>query len=451
MGWKERFSRLPRKVGSLYSATESLADSSEPLPPPEGVAQEIDPAFAMEILLFSWEDTLRETEGYRPYFRPAIKRSIIALHSAAPGRSRSIHKLALLVASCATAMQEDLEAHSASWTPGPTKRTILLQITGETLQTTKFSRDLVRDIQTSLSFTARRVKGDHDARHPSDEVMAIARNTSNLEGIEDFWMGIYVRLALFIRLTKEATNTSAELTESFMMLPRGTYIQTTFGDDLDQHLDIYADDLTKHVSYRGTDRADDLDLVTHPFLEVPQGFISSGRLVLDSIAPFALRCIHESGGWRDAISAPFEARVISALRAHGSIAGTVSERAHWSAGRPTSALGRAMLDAADDCPGEIDVVSFDGYTLQIFECKSVYPFLKFRNLVGRISDEDVSGWISNAETKGRWLEEATGIEVSFVSIVVEGVEYWDLSEHDRPVYVIDFKTFSTILDEATRS
>lgn len=450
MGWKERFSRLPRKVDNLYSTTEDLSTSSEPIAALREAAQEVDPTFALEILLYTWDTTLRRPDYYRPYFRPAAKKAIAALHSTTPGRSRSIHKLASLVASCAVAQQEELEALDTAWHPGPTERSILLQVTGECLQTTPFARALVHDIRSSIPFVARRANGDDNAIHPSGEVMTITRGLPDHGDVQDFWLGIYVRLAVFLRVAQEEIRTPGDQDRPFTMLPPGTYVQSTFGDGNFQHLDIYAEDLTEHLAYRWTDRLDDLDLVTRPVLETTQGFVTSGLLTLDSIAPFALRWVHESGCWKGAISDPFEARVISELRRHGFIAGSVSERGHWSAEKPQSPLSAAMAAAAASCPGEIDAVSFDGSTIQIRECKSLYAFSKIRNLVGRVSDEDTSGWISNAEEKAQWLEDATGVPVSLTTIVIEGVELVDTGQLNHAVRVLDFNTFSRVLDQASR-
>lgn len=447
MGWKERFARLPRKAQDLYTQVENLSDAEESLATPSSAAQEVDPNFAMELLLFSWEETLHEAATYKPYFRPAIKRAIIELRSVNPGQSRSIRKLATLVASCALAQDRELEAHQASWNPGPFERSIELQITGERIQTASFTSGLFQNLESSLDFSARRAKGDNSTRHPSTEVMNIARGLEAISGVETFWKEVYLRLALSLHVTQRHLRAGADPAKSFTLLPTRMTRLEGFGDLPIQHLEIDEDDLLNHLCFQGTDRPDDLDLVIRPALKATHGVITSTRLIGESIAPYALRWIHESGGWLECISKPFEARVEAELRARGFAAGSVSRKGIWDTGEPSTYLHEAMAGSASSCPGEIDVVSSDGSTFQLFECKSIYPFSKLRNIVGRVSDEDTSGWISNATRKVEWLESATGREVSFASMIVDGVTHRDDATLDQPVSVVDFNTFESSLKE----
>ena len=63
-----------------------------------------------------------------------------------------------------------------------------------------------------------------------------------------------------------------------------------------------------------------------PLHESGPHYVTSARLVVDSIAPWILRQVHDLGFWKFAVSLPFEQKIIATLQEHGFTAGPVEKR-----------------------------------------------------------------------------------------------------------------------------
>ncbi|GAA2095936.1 hypothetical protein GCM10009823_15820 [Brevibacterium salitolerans] len=448
MGWRERISRLPRRVEALHGEIAKLIDT-DPLPAHE-IAPELDDTFAKEVLMAAWSSSMTDADEPEDRLRPAFKRALIAAQEHPSGRSRSIRKLAQLVVSCVAEQEEQAESITPLWASSTPDRFINLVITGQDLQSTPFAEELVSHFDESTAFAARASISGVGSSHTSPLVTEFAARLRMRPDISEFWRGILLRLLMAYRASEQSLSHRIATRDSghapiLCHLPDTLYIQSTFGDHLSDSLDIYADDLRSELCFAGTDRTDDVDLVTNPVLEVSDGFITSPYLILDSLSPFILKWLGEHGAWTEAITRPFEEKVISLLRETGLIAGTVHKSGFWETDTERTPLHEQLHESRSTCPGEMDAVAFDGSVMLLFECKSVYPFAKVRNLAGKVSDEDVEGWFGNARRKAQWLAEATGLPVGFTAIVVEGVRYFDSDAADRCVPVIDFATLQELM------
>lgn len=446
MSTSARIKRLYSRAEELFRLLEQRLNSDEDLNNPRTAVHEIaaslDESFAKEILLCAWSISLHH-EGIPRKVRPGLKNALIAVESQAKGSSRSVGRVAELVTACLLEQFSLFEHVEPMWTSTTPGREVALSVSGSTLQTTPFAQQLVSEnILDSLRFSAQQVAGISTAIHPSKVVTGFSQRIASHRHAATFWKGIYVRLAVAM-LALEAREPEGH---DLCFIPNSAYIQNHSHHGPNAFIGLNAADLTDTLCFTESVGHGDIDLITHPMLKVTGGFMTSSRLVLDSIAPFSLKWLHEHDAWTQVISQPFEERVTQRLREIDLLAGAVQKTGYWDAQRGDDYIQSCFDRHKDSCPGEIDIVASDGRQLILVECKSLYPFSNFRNLTGRVSDEDISGWISNALRKKRWLEESTGLPVGFTTIVVEGMQYFDSEAGEQPVPVLDYDTFETLIE-----
>lgn len=453
-----RLHRFDKRVEDLFEELERRITTAPHLnsriKSVKTVASTLDEIFAKKMLLSAWSVSLRNPDDLQKELRRAIKQALIAVQHHARGSSKSISNLADLVLFCNFELHESYESLSPMWLSTSSDRQVQLTVSGDVLQTTPLARQLMagnadpRTLLESIGFTAAKASGALDVAHSSQLVTDFADRLDTHANRAEFWTGLYSRLALAYRALQE--HTGADTDSNLCILPNSVFVQNYSGEGFNRFIGLNADDLRKTLCFTRTSRTDDVDLVTHPLLEVKNGFITSGRLLFDSIAPYALQWLQENNAWKDVISQPFEDKVKVLLENVGFVTGPVNEYGQWQTQSSTTYLHNLLDKNKQNCPGEIDNVAFDGTNLILMECKSIYPFSNYRNLAGRVSDEDIDGWVQNALKKQKWLQESTGIPVALSAIVIEVAQYIDSENYQQDVPVLDFATFEYLIKEKTR-
>lgn len=271
-----------------------------------------------------------------------------------------------------------------------------------------------------------------------------------IPGISDkecqrFWQALYFRDIFFIAITmepywggKDLTDLTPEISlfpELPLRLPENFLTQEIVQDT------FWTKDWMKSQS---DERYSSL-IVERPLLRITPGgdYATSSALIGDSVNYFIEEQIMDYPGrsprivlppsvFKEAVSEPFENRVISEFRKNGFLAGHVTEGGIW-----LTQSGNMDLNFDDTkLYGEIDTLAFlPGTDVSILiECKvlnDIRDYRSYRNMISKLMD-DSEGFQAKLLKKSSWIDQALstalGMEISSMNILLT----------DIPLPVVDF-------------
>lgn len=260
-----------------------------------------------------------------------------------------------------------------------------------------------------------------------------------------FWQTVYFRHSFFIAMTmhpyfseKSPLDLSPEISifpELPLRVSEGFLTQETVQDTF----------WTKNwVKSQNDERYSNL-IVERPLLRItPYGdYATSSVLIGDSINYFIEGQIMKYTGrsplislppsvFKEAVSEPFENRVINEFRQNGFLAGHVTEGGVWRTQR-----GNLNLNFGDSkLYGEIDTLAYlPGTDISILiECKvlnDIQDYRSYRNTIAKLTD-DSEGFRAKLLKKSKWINQALseelGMKISSINVLLT----------DIPLPVINF-------------
>lgn len=438
MSLKSDTKELPRRVSVLVSNLGNLRDDV-----PDSttdLASSIDRNFATEVLVAAWDQTLHGSPPSDHRFRPALKTALRSVHETGGGSGRSSKQLARLVAAAYRENGDKYEVLTGKWDFSDPERRVVFEATGATMQLAPVIRELW-GLESGLTYAAAKALGEVSVAPPHGRLQDFAGRLDRLPNSRELWREIYLRMGLNVNLLRHYPKSEGRA----CILPYGMFHQGVFARSDAEVLAFTEEDIKEMVGFQGFSHEEDIDLVIRPVFDIGRGYVTSGQLLLDSLTPRISQWVFDSGAWQSVVTDAFESRVIDLARASGLLAGSVSVQGHWDTGVSAGSMADAIRAAGSSCPGEIDVLAFDGDGLVLLECKSLYPLAKVLNTAGRVSDEDIEGWIGKVRKKVAWASNASGLPVAWAAVVVEGVEITDSLAGRGDVDVVDASTLSHLL------
>jgi len=447
----------PQKV--LRQATEFVdrlgALEQLPGPPLSGVetaAAAVDRRWAVPALVAAWNATLAGREFAAE--RPEIKRALVSvLRHSQSGGSRSTRDLLRLLGAAGEAYAAESELLARPWISAleavpEQDQSLSLRVAGDELQTAPDAAGLAHlGFFEAVALLAEILDGSVAPSALADIAPVLSR-VPVTESTRDLWFGVYMRFAVLVSI---ARFNIGQPDDGLSVLPQQFYNQVSLFADgaMLGTVSATAEDIRRVLSPSpaGISDPDAESVITmFPLHESGPYYVTSARLVLDSIAPWILRKVHDFGFWESAVSFPFEQKIIATLQKHGFTAGPVEDKSgHWntnSRSAATEELRRALGMAASKPPGQIDVLAYRHDGLFLIEAKSILGF--GRNISDRLGPADMNAWRSKLQAKANWLTNQ-GLQPDLTCIVLEGVAYLSGTEANSAVPIVPFALFDDML------
>lgn len=448
---------LPQRV--LRQATEFVdrlgALEQLPGPPLSGVetaAGAIDRRWAVPALVAAWDATLAGRKF--AVERAEIKRALVSvLRHSQTGGSRSTGDLLRLLGAACKAYAAESELLARSWISAlealpEQDQSLSLRVAGDELQTARDAAGLAHlGIFEAVALLAEILDGSAAPGALADSAPILSR-VPVTQSTGDLWFGVYMRFAVLVSI---ARFNIGQPTDGLSVLPQRFYNQVSlFADSVMLGtISATAEDIRRVLSPSPAEisNPDAESVITmFPLHESGPYYVTSARLVLDSIAPWILRKVHDLGFWESAVSLPFEQKIIATLQKYGFTAGPVEDKSgHWNMNDTSAAteeLRRALRMATSNPPGQIDVLAYRHDGLFLIEAKSILGF--GRNILDRLGPADVNAWRSKLQAKANWLTDQ-GLQPDLTCIVLEGVAYLSGTETRSTVPIIPFALFEDML------
>jgi hypothetical protein len=446
----------PQKV--VRQATEFVdrLGALEQLPRPhldgvDTVAGAIDQQWAVPALVAAWDATLAGREFAAG--RPEIKRALVSVlrHSQSSG-SRATGDLFMLLGAAHEAYATESELFVGPWNSAleaapEQDRSLYLRIAGDELQTAPDAAGLVRfGLINAITRLAEILDGSVAPAALADIAPVLSRVPVTAI-TRDLWFGVYMRLAVLVSIELLGTGPPDG---GLIVLPQRFYNQASLfaeGEMLGT-VSATAEDIRRVLSSSpaGINGRDAESVITmFPLHESGPHYVTSARLVVDSIATWILRQVHDLKFWKSAVSLPFEQKIIATLQEHGFTAGPVKENGHWKTDNESAAtknLQRTLEMAESKPPGEIDVLAYRKDGLFLIEAKSILGL--GRNVTDRLGPADLEAWRSKLQAKARWLSDQ-GLQPDLTCIVLEGVGYLSGTEANSTVPIVPLALFDDIV------
>lgn len=266
---------------------------------------------------------------------------------------------------------------------------------------------------------------------------------AKIPGISDpecqrFWQTVYFRYLLYLSTTYEQISNSTdfhdvqpEITlfpEFYTEVPEGFFTQEIVKDTFwtQDWVKIQNDEVYNNL------------IVERPVLRItPDGdFATCSVLIGDSINYFIEGQIMKYSGrsphvdlpasvFKEAVSEPFENRVINEFRKNGFLAGHVTEDGIWI----TQDKNIDLNHDSTKLYGEIDVLAYLPSTNDtvLIECKvlnDVRDYRSYRNMISKLVDES-EGFQAKIRKKSRWincaLSQYLNTEISAIKILLTDI------------------------------
>jgi hypothetical protein len=377
------------------------------------------------------------------------------------GSSRAYASLRQLLRACQDEAASEASRASSGWSAAleevsPLSGSDLLvrvELTGEHMQTARDANGLLDlGFARSLRVLASVLNGVGDPALLRDHAPHLALVPPVGPGRE-IWLGVYLRLALLVSI--ERFNPRGD-GGSLAVLPQEFYNQGFFGDSAgESSVVLTSQDIRRLAVPAGAELGPmgDEAVVANPLIPAGDYYVTSRAIVLDSIAPWLMANIERSGFWQQAVGDVFEAEVQSLLRAHGFVAGEVTQGGHWRHGSTDPGaveIARRLAGhgARSGLSGQIDVLAVRDDAIFVLECKSISTMARAMNTTGKLSPEDQDAYRSKLRTKVRWVRDAVGREIAIAFVVVEGAAVIDATQRLDDVLVVDRSFLAALLREA---
>lgn len=347
---------------------------------PHDIANEIDSAWAVPLLVAAWDKTL--SGGGRDEIRPALKEAIHALNkTAGTGGIHDQQRLGDLVISCAISICNRLSKLEEKVPPkegGAESDELVatMRITGAKLHTAKdVNRLLSGGIRSALKLVTEIISGRLNPAALKGDFPLLSRLPMR-PATRDIWYGLYLRLVLPLLLETIDAESTPSLTVSTTPLRWASVIQPSAGA-----IPVTIDDAqvqdSLSLSEIPRDNVADSQLTAYPLHRAGNGFATSMALILDSISPWLQIQIERHNLREQVISKPFEDEVVEIMRRKKFVAGEVTKGGVWRHGQKSpsvavSSISKALAATAERHQvGQIDVLAVRADGIFLIECKTM--------------------------------------------------------------------------------
>lgn len=422
--------RARRTAIELAVALDKMRDDEEfdgnsPWGEPSELAAGIDSDWASIVLLAYWNSLREPTEPVRPH----AKRALGLLRSTSDtGSSRALNDVAQLIATCWLSHEANAIELAPIWESKDSDQAVSILISGSSLPTAIDAVSLMSNPHSSLLAIAEIIsrKTDPESLFTTEEFPHLSQLPAAGEA-GPIWLGLYLRISLIIHLAPLEPDL-APISEQF---------STQFYSELGGSRALGYPEIRSMLLNL------DEDIAAYPVVESAGVCWSSAYLLADSIAPWLLSAIQLTNLREQAISQPFEDKVVQLMRAHGFKAGSVDDKGTWS-----TQSGKERLHCGERLPGQIDVLATRDDAVFVLECKSIFSMGKIRNIAEKLG-LDGHDWRTRLGKKRDWSRKVLEREIDLSMIVVEGIEIY-ASERELTVEIplLTFESLSEVLDTA---
>lgn len=281
------------------------------------------------------------------------------------------------------------------------------------------------------------------------------------EECKKFWQCLYMRYSFFwlAALTECKDITEEDISPSVMLFHEfPAYIDPDYGTQEIVN-DIFWNE--KWVESRDNESYSNL-IVERPILRItPNGdFVTCSALIGDAINSFIEKQIFDYPFrspkinlppivFKNAVSAPFEDRVIAEFRKKGFMAGHVSENGIWLLQNETMNLNCTLK-----LYGEIDALAYMPNLNMSFlvECKvlnDVKDYKSYKNIVSKIVDDN-EGFQNKILKKSKWVNEALEKyfkEVTTVCVLLTDISLPIVNFRNEDIVFTDYDSFFLCIEK----